>query len=488
MTKMKFIVTLFIVLSSTAVVSQNNIMDAFNKIKGEKVLENASISFRVIDLDTDTAIAEYNPYNSLVPASTMKIVSTSAALVSLGSYTSFKTTLQYDGVIDSNGVLLGNIYIKGGGDPTLGSNYFLNKDENASDFMLKWVLEIQKLGIKEIKGAVIGDASHFSYEGVPSTWLWGDMGNYYGAGTSGLTIYDNLTYLTFRSGLLAGDSTFIDCVTPCLPNQKFNNQVKAADSKKDNAYVYSAPYSNLRLIKGSIPKGRDDFNVKASMTDPAYQAAWDLEYYLLNAGIKIQLGATTKRKLELAGMKIEENRANFYTQKSPSIARIVYKTNHVSNNLYAEHLLNAVGKKINNAGSNSGGTLAVKIFWSKRINTTGMYISDGSGMSRMNAVSAYHLTSILRYMKKSKNYKSFYTSLPIAGKSGTMTRIGRKTYASGRLRAKSGTMTRVKSYAGYVKSKSGKNLAFAIIVNNYNCYNSTMTKKLEKIMVAIANH
>ena len=91
MTKMKFIVTIFIVLSSTAVVSQNNIMDAFNKIKGEKVLENASISFRVIDLDTDSAIAEYNSYNSLVPASTMKIVSTSAALVSLGSYTSFNT-------------------------------------------------------------------------------------------------------------------------------------------------------------------------------------------------------------------------------------------------------------------------------------------------------------------------------------------------------------------------------------------------------------
>ena len=150
--------------------------------------------------------------------------------------------------------------------------------------------------------------------------------------------------------------------------------------------------------------------------------------------------------------------------------------------------MNAVGKKRNNGGSNSGGVLAVKNFWSKRINTTGMYISDGSGMSRMNAVSAYHLTSILRYMKKSKNYKSFYTSLPIAGESGTMSNIGKKTYASGRLRAKSGTMTRVKSYAGYVKSKSGKNLAFAIIVNNYNCYNSTMTKKLEKIMVAISNH
>ncbi|MEN8929127.1 MAG: D-alanyl-D-alanine carboxypeptidase/D-alanyl-D-alanine-endopeptidase, partial [Flavobacteriales bacterium] len=378
--------------------------------------------------------------------------------------------------------------IKGGGDPTLGSKYYLKKDEDPSAFMQTWVAEIQKLGIKEITGAVIADASHFSFEGVPTSWLWGDMGNYYGAGTSGLTIYDNLTTLTFRSGPTAGDSTFIDCVTPIIPNQRFNNQVIAADSRKDNAYVYSAPYSDLRLIKGSIPKGRDDFNVKASMTDPAYQAAWDLEYYLLAAGIKIQYGATTKRKMELQGMQVEEIRSNFYTQNSPSIARIVYQTNHVSNNLYAEHLLNAVGKKRSNEGSNYVGAMAVKSFWSKKINTAGMYVSDGSGMSRMNAVSAYHLTSILRYMKRSKNYKSFYSSLPIAGKSGTMKRIGRKTYASGRLRAKSGTMTRVKSYAGYVKCKSGKNLAFAVIVNNYNCYTSTMTKKLEKIMVAIANH
>ena len=488
MIKTNYIVLFLFALSTNALVSQNNIMDAFEKMKNETVLENASLSFRVIDLDADSAIAEYNSYNSLVPASTMKIVTTAAALVSLGSYSSFKTTLQYDGVIDSNGVLQGNIYIKGGGDPTLGSRYYLKKDEKSSDVMLNWVSEIQKLGIKKIEGAVIGDASHFSYEGVPTSWLWGDMGNYYGAGTSGLSIYDNLTYLTFRSGPNAGDSTFVDCVTPCLPNQSFNNQVKAADSKKDNAYVYSAPYSNQRLIKGSIPKGRDDFNVKASMTDPAYQAAWDLEYYLLNAGISIKYGATTKRKMEIAGMQAEEKRANFYTQKSPSIARIVYKTNHLSNNLFAEHLLNAIGKKRNKEGSNYIGAMSVKSFWSKRINTAGLYVSDGSGMSRMNAVSAYHLTSILRYMKKSKNYKSFYTSLPIAGKSGTMSRIGRKTYASGRLRAKSGTMTRVKSYAGYVKSKSGKNLAFAVIVNNYNCYTSTMTKKLEKIMVAIANH
>jgi len=473
---------------ATGVFSQNTIQRTFDKIRNEQVLENASFSFRVIDLDADSAIAEYNSYTSLVPASTMKIVTTAAALVRLGSYKRFKTRLQYDGYLDSNGILHGNIFIKGGGDPTLGSKYFRKKDELPTDFMKEWVAEIKKLGIDSITGRVIGDASHFSYEMVPTSWLWGDMGNYYGAGPCGLSVYDNLTTLTFRSGKNAGDSTFVECITPFAPYQKIENRVKAANSKKDNAYVYSAPYSNYRLIKGSIPKGREEFEVKASMMDPAFQTAYDLEYFILHAGIKVGQNATTKRLIQLAGDTVSTTRKDFFTHNSPSVGQIAYYTNHVSVNLFAEHLLNSMGVKQYGDGSNYSGSMAVKSFWNSRINTKGMYVNDGSGMSRMNAISAYHLTSILRYMKRSKNYKSFYTSLPIAGKSGTMRRIGRKTYASGRLRAKSGTMTRVKSYAGYVKSKSGKNLAFAVIVNNYNCYTSTMTKKLEKIMVSIANY
>lgn len=468
--------------------SQNKIVQTFTKITEEKVLENASFSFRVFDLDADSAIAEYNPKTSLVPASTMKLVTTASALVRLGSYKSFKTTLQHDGYIDSNGILHGNIYIKGGGDPTLGSKYFLKKGTNQSTFMEQWVQEIKELGIDSITGRIIGDASYFSYDLIPSSWLWGDIGNYYGAGACGLTIYDNLTSFTFRSGENAGDSTFIECVSPFIPNLAINNLVKAANSKKDNAYVYSSPYSNSIKIKGSIPKDRTNFVVKSSMSDPAYQAAYDLEYFILKSGIKVGKNATTKRRILLRGDTVSTTRANFFTQKSPSIGRIAYYTNHISINLFAEHLLNEMGRKAYKDGSNYSGALAIKNFWNKRIDARGMYVSDGSGMSRMNAISAFHLTSILRYMKKSKNYKSFYSSLPIAGKSGTMRKIGRKTYASGRLRAKSGTMTRVKSYAGYVRSKSGKNLAFAIIANNYNCYTSTMTKKLEKLMVEIANY
>ena len=485
---MKLYLTFLFIGAHIWVSSQNSIQTTFDQIKELSYLENASFSFHVMDVDTDSTIAEYQSKNSLVPASTMKLVTTSAALVKLGSYKQFKTKIEHDGFIDSNGVLHGNLYITGGGDPTLGSTYFLKKDEVSSDFMKVWVTEVQKKGIKKITGRVIGDASYFSYEMIPSTWLWGDMGNYYGAGPCGLSIYDNFNTLTFRSGDNAGDSTMIDCVTPFVPGQFIENKVIASNEKRDNAYVYSAPYVQNRLVKGSIPKGRNEFDVKASMMDPAFQAAYDFEYFLLLEGISVGKNASTKRLLELKNELVEKERTTLYVHTSPSVGQIAYYTNHISVNLFAEHLLNEMGVATYQDGSNYSGSLAVQNHWNSRIDAKGMYVSDGSGMSRTNAISANHLTGILNYMASSKNYQSFYSSLPIAGKSGTIKNLGRNTYAAGRLRAKSGTMTRVKSYAGYVTSKSRKNLAFAIIVNNYNCSTSTMTKKLEQIMVEIANY
>lgn len=468
---------------------KNSIEQAVTSMMNENALKNASLSFKVIDLSNDSAIASYNANTSLVPASTMKVVTTAAAISALGSYKTFKTQLQYDGTIDSATCTLnGNIYIKGGGDPTLGSKYFLKKGQKPDYFMEKWVEELEKLNIHNINGRVIADASYFSNEMIPSTWTWGDMGNYYGAGPSGLTIYDNLLNIQFKTGKKQGDSTRVTCITPYLPEVTIDNKVTASNINKDNAYVYAAPYVANRFVTGTLPKNRASFTVKGTIYDPPYQAAYDFEYYLLKNNIQVAKPATTIRRLTLERDVPTGKRTTFYTHTSASIARISYWTNHTSVNLFAEHLLNKMGANRYKDGSNYSGALAVKNHWKNKFNTTGMYIGDGSGLSRHNALSASHLTGVLRHMKRSKYYKSFYSSLPIAGKSGTMKRIGRGTRAQHNVRAKSGTMSRVKSYAGYATTKSGKKVAFAIIVNNFNCYSSTITKKLEKLMVAIANY
>ena len=485
-------ITLFVLFICLAASVQaqnktNSIDDAIGALAKDFSLKNASISFVVKDLDSNVIISEYNPNLSLPSASTMKVVTTAAALDVLGSFLKFETKIMYDGYIDSNNVLHGNIYIKGGGDPTLGSKYF---KEKYGLFMSSWVHEISKLGIDSIAGSVIGDASFFSDEYVASTWSWGDIGNYYGAGVSGLSIYDNTVKFEFSSGPLARDSTFVDCFYPYTPDLIIDNRVKASNTKKDLAYIYGGPNNPTRTIKGTIPKGQVGYVVKGSIHEPAYVTAFELESALWEYGISVGGNATTIRRMKFLGNYFESERKDVFITKSPTISQIVYWTNLISNNLYAEHLLKHIGVKKYNDGSVFSSTLAVTKYWSsKGIDMTGFYMNDGSGLSRSNAITAAQLVGVLEYMKlKSKFSKSFLSSLPVAGKTGTLRSIGKKTKIAGNLKAKSGTMTRIKSYAGYVRSASGRNLAFAIVINNHNCTSFQIKKKLEIVMVALGNY
>jgi len=488
---LKHITLLILFICSAASVQAqnktNSIDGAISTLAKDSSLKNASISFVVKDLDSSVIISDYNPNLSLPSASTMKVVTTAAALDILGSYLKFETKIMYDGYIDSNNVLQGNIYIKGGGDPTLGSKYF---KEKYGLFLSSWVDQIAKLGIDSIAGSVIGDASLFSDEYVASTWSWGDIGNYYGAGVSGLTIYDNTLEFEFSSGPLAHDSTFVDCFYPYSPDLIIDNKVKASNTKKDLAYIYGGPNNPTRTITGTIPKGQVGYSVKGSTHEPAYVTAFELESALWEYGVSVGGNATTIRRMKSSGNYFASERKAIFITKSPTVGQIVYWTNLISNNLYAEHLLKHIGVKKYGDGSVFSSTLAVTKYWSsKGIDMTGFYMNDGSGLSRSNAITASQLVEVLAYMKlKSKYSKSFLSSLPVAGKTGTLRSIGKKTKIAGNLKAKSGTMTRIKSYAGYVKSASGRNLAFAIVVNNHNCTSFQIKKKLEIVMVALGNY
>ena len=464
----------------------NTIEMAIVELQQDTTLQYANISFVVKNLEKDSVIASINPEKLLVPASTMKVITTATALELLSSFHTFKTEVYHDGYIDSNCVLHGNIYIKGKGDPTLGSRYFTK-----GNLLQDWAYKIANFGIDSITGGVIGDASYFDYDYVPSTWSWGDIGNYYGTGVSGLTILDNTLHFYFTSGKNKGDSTVVECVEPYTPDLKISNHVKAWDTKKDLAYIYGAPYEGLRVLKGKIPKNRQMFDVRGAMHEPAYVASFELKNQLIKIGVPVAKSATTHRRVaeEIPNYKVPKGKT-ILTQKSPPLSKIILYTNLYSNNLYAEHLLKHVGKAKYKTGNIFSSTLAVNNYWKEKgVFKTPIYISDGSGLSRYNAISATHLVDVLIYMRtQSKNSKTFYSSLPIAGKTGTLRTVGRKSIIQGNLRAKSGTMTRVKSYAGYVKAKSGEELCFAVIVNNYTCTNLQIKKKLEKLMIALGEY
>ena len=126
-------------------------------------------------------------------------------------------------------------------------------------------------------------------------------------------------------------------------------------------------------------------------------------------------------------------------------------------------------------------------FWqSEGVDVKGLYMNDGCGLSRWNSISTRQLTEMLRSISKESYYKSFYNSLPVAGKSGSLGSLMKGTAAENNLHAKSGYITRVRSYAGYVNNKKGEPLVFSIIANNYDCTPADMRTKLEKLMILIA--
>ncbi len=466
----------------------NTIDKTMSAFRADEQVLNASISFYVYDIDNKIMVSEYQPKASLSSASTMKLVTTASALEILGSYHKFETKIQYDGRFDSiTGVLHGNIYIKGGGDPTLGSRYYTN---DTVDIMKNWVQAIQAIGIKEVRGRVIGDATFFSDEFVPSNWSWGDLGADYGAGVSGLSIYDNIQKVWFNGGLNFDDTTEITCYEPYTPDLTFDNRVRTGQVTGDEVYMYGAPYDSYRIIKGRVPKMAKDLKVTVSMHEPDYVASYEFQHKLIQAGIVFKERPTTLRRLKREGISVPSVRVDVFSVYSPAVSSIVYWTNLISNNLFAEHLLKHIGLTKSKDASVYSSTAAIDKFWrSKGVDMSGFYMNDGSGLSRANAFSAKHIVEMLVYMRtKSKYWGSFESSLPSAGKTGTLKNIGKGTKLVGNLKAKTGTMTRVKSFAGYVKSASGKKLAFAFTVNNFNCTTEEMGKKMEKVLISLGEY
>jgi serine-type D-Ala-D-Ala carboxypeptidase/endopeptidase (penicillin-binding protein 4) len=459
--------------------------EEIEKLKKDPSLKHASWSVCVMNTEKDTSIAGYNSQLSLIPASTLKIVTTGAALSILGSDFVFQTKLQYDGVFDStSGILKGNLYILGGGDPSLESEYFKDKKDSLTT-VEKWALILKAKGLKKIEGAVIGDASIFEDNMTPSQWIWGDIGNYFGAGACGLSYHDNKYTVLFKSGA-AGTKTTALKIIPTIENLQLINNVTAGGND-DNAFIYGSQYSFLRIAQGTIPANKNNYEVEGSLPDPALFCAQSLTLALQNIDVSVSKKANTIRSMKEANDTIRKDRKTLHTHYSPTLDKIVYYTNLKSLNLYAEHLLKYICYTKTGFGIGSQGTEIVTGFWkNKGVDVSGFFMNDGCGLARANVITTKTETQILRLLSKDKNFNAFYNSLPVAGKSGSLGNLCEGTCAENNLRAKSGYITRARGYAGYVKTKKGELLCFSVLVNNYECTPAEMKKKLERVLVAIA--
>jgi D-alanyl-D-alanine carboxypeptidase/D-alanyl-D-alanine-endopeptidase (penicillin-binding protein 4) len=466
--------------------TSNDIQDAINDFVDHQELKNAAVSFAAYDIVGDSLIANHNDNIAIPPASTVKLFTTATAFETLGANYQPKTRFYYRGEIDTCGVLKGDLIIRGGGDPTLGSKYFTD-EENHQDFLEEWSKFVESAGIKSIDGNIITDASAFGYQGAPDGWSWSDMGNYYGAGPSGLVIYDNMTRLHFSTSSGLDQPTQLDSMTPHIDGYNLLNTVTTYNSSRDNCYIYGAPFTYDRFAVGNLPRNRSNFEVKASVPDPELLTAQEFYSSLLKDSISITGKAQGLRELTKFGFEpIDYDNCTLVgTYKDKSIQDIAFWTNMRSVNLFAEQLLTLVAYEKTKLGSTENGANYINSYWEPRLNIE-MFQTDGSGLSRSNGFSAQHYVRLLNYMSDSDQFENYKATLPVAGKSGTLRGVCRGQHASGRIHAKSGTMNRIKSYAGYVESSSGKKIAFALIVNNDNLSNYNLIKRMEVVFNTMA--
>ncbi|MCK9422705.1 MAG: D-alanyl-D-alanine carboxypeptidase [Bacteroidales bacterium] len=162
-------------------------------------------------------------------------------------------------------------------------------------------------------------------------------------------------------------------------------------------------------------------------------------------------------------------------------------TNLMSVNWRSSKLLRKIGGKVYNTATTVGGVKAILDFWEERgVDTHGMFFYDGNGLSRRNAISPKQLVDALYAIRTSPSFHYFYESLPLAGLTGTLHKAMKGTAAEGRIHAKTGTISKVKSFAGYISTLSGRRLVFSLLVNDFDCRPKLMKKKLEAVLIKMA--
>lgn len=453
-------------------------------------MKGATFSLKAVHARTGKVLYSYEEEREVIPASVLKLVTTATALELLGETYRFPTVISYDGDLH-NGILNGNIYIEGSGDPSLGSTHFsgdrtrFTPDQMA--FLSLWTEAVRQAGIKEIRESVVADESLFDLENISPKWLWEDMGNYYGAGSYGLNLFDNLFYLTLSTGN-AGSRPVVVAEEPTV-GLTYRNELLAASVATDSAFILGAPFSRERALQGVLPANRPQYTLKGDIPDPPLFLANLFTEQLRGEGIHVEESPTSCRILTRSGKWLQTERNKLTTTYSPPLREIVRITNLRSHNLYADALLKTIGLQNNSPlplSSFGRGVERVRQFWKEKgIDTGALWIYDGSGLSPIDKVSASFMVDVLLFMNtEASASEAFIRSIPQAGKEGTVVNFLRGTPLEGRARLKSGGMSRVKSYAGYI-TLNGEEYAVSLFVNNYRCEGREMTRALEKLLVSL---
>lgn len=401
----------------------------------------------------DTLFA-VNPDVLLKPASIMKMMTTGLALERLGPDHTFETEALHDGSME-NGVLRGNLYLRGGGDPSLSLRFW--KNESPMDLLARRIAE---RGIRHVRGAVVADESAFELERIPEGWKTTYLGSAYAAPVSALSLNENVMWVVARSENGAAVIE-LDPPTTAVPVESTVRVVGGSGGR-----ILARRSEQGVSVSGTIGSKSGPRRYSLVITEPPVFAAGALEASLLKAGVQvdggIRIGDTPTSAKVIASVR------------SIPVGHMVSYMNRESINHFAELLYRNAARTNGDAGSATASLQALREFMVARAGARAedIRVRDGSGLSEADSLTARSMIQLLAYAHGAPWGSVFHASMPVAGESESMRRRMRGTAAQGNLHAKTGTTNTVISLAGYVTAVNGEVLAFVFMFNGGDRWNA----------------
>jgi serine-type D-Ala-D-Ala carboxypeptidase/endopeptidase (penicillin-binding protein 4) len=477
-------------------------------ILSQPPLNRAHWGVDVVDLETGKALYSENSDQLFLPASNAKLFTTAAALAIAGPDYRFRTTVEAEGKIDTNGRLLGDLVILGRGDPNISGRvlpYALKTQRLPphTQILEEMADQVTRNGLKIVDGDVIGDDTFYAFERYAEGWAWDDLQWIDGAPVSALTFNDNVIFVNVLPGEHAGDKAVVT-VEPETGYYELDNRVVTSSvGVTKRVGIHREPGSKKIVLWGSLPLGDAGMKEPMSIEDPAEFVAELFRTMLERRGITIRGKARARhgegaeffdqqiahpnvptteappssancpmcsamKQQEPSGLNVPSNKVLAEHFSGPLLDDIRV-TNKVSENLHAELALRLAGKLRGYGGSFEGGVAAVKQFLLQAgLKEDEFTFLDGSGLSRRDLITPAATVQLLIYAARQPWGAAFEESLPVSGVDGSLADRFQNTPAAGLIHAKTGSLSHVNALSGYGQTEKGRRFVFSIFCNDHN--------------------
>ena len=427
----------------------------------QPALEHAQIALVVRSLSSGETLYRVNGAKLLLPASTMKVVTSAVAADRLGWHYRFETRLLAAGQVAKE-TLTGDLVVVGGGDPTL------NRRHDGRDAMFDgWARALKAAGIFHVTGRVVGVDDAFAEPGWGPGWSWDDLAEGYGAPVGALQYNESEVDVQVGPGRTPGLPAVV-ALSPGDHDLLVDNQaITTAPGTARRVTVSRPTGTRFLLVAGSVPMDGGATEVTTTAANPTIFYAAALRSALQRNGIRVDGEAAdsdeVRTPVDLSGAR------TIAVDLSPPLAEVVDVTLKWSRNEYAETMLRALDLNARSEASADGGLDTVRATLERwGVPAEGYRIFDGSGLSRYDGLSADALVAVLGVVWQDDRLRQpFVAALPLAGESGTLAHRLTAGPAKGRVWAKTGSMFNVRTLAGYVETAGGDTLAVAFMANGF---------------------